>query len=99
NVGFYSEFPKKLDTLPEVFSEGAVGFKLFMGSQIGGLNIDQDEDLTDAFKLAAETNAPVAVHAEDRVLLWTNEERLKQAKKTSLAAFQEAHSETVEVKA
>ena len=50
NVGFYSEFPKKLDTLPEVFSEGAVGFKLFMGSQIGGLNIDQDEDLTDAFK-------------------------------------------------
>ncbi len=99
NVGFYSEFPKKLDTLPEVFSEGAVGFKLFMGSQIGGLNIDQDEDLADAFKLAAEVNAPVAVHAEDRALLWTNEERLKQAKKIGLAAFQEAHSETVEVKA
>ena len=41
----------------------------------------------------------MAVHAEDKALLTTNEEKLKQAKKNSIAAFQEAHSETVELKA
>ena len=43
NVGFYSEFPKKLAEAKVIVSEGAVGFKLFMGSQIGGLNIDDDQ--------------------------------------------------------
>ncbi len=99
NVGFYSEFPKKLADAKDIVSEGAVGFKLFMGSQIGGLNIDDDQDLADAFKEVAELNVPVAVHAEDKALLTKNEEKLKQAKKNSIAAFQEAHSETVELKA
>ena len=53
NVGFYSEFPKKLAEVQDIVSEGAVGFKLFMGSQIGGLNIDDDEELQDAFKEVA----------------------------------------------
>ncbi len=99
NVGFYSEFPKKLAETRDIVSEGAVGFKLFMGSQIGGLNIDDDEELLDAFKEVAPLNVPVALHAEDKALLSANEEKLKQAKKTSTAAFQQAHSEAVEVKA
>ena len=99
NVGFYSEFPKKLAEAKGIVSEGAIGFKLFMGSQIGGLNIDNDQDLENAFKEVAALNAPVAVHAEDKALLVKNEEKLKQAKKTSIAAFQDAHSETVELKA
>ena len=78
---------------------GALGFKLFMGCQIGGLNIDSDEDLQDGFNAVAETKVPVAVHAEDKALLTANEEKFKQAKKVSLAAFQQAHSETVELKA
>ena len=53
NVGFYSEFPKKLADVKDIVSEGAVGFKLFMGCQIGGLNIDDDQDLEDAFKEVA----------------------------------------------
>ena len=44
NVGFYSEFPKKLGS-KDIVAEGAVGFKLFMGCQIGGLNIDDDQAL------------------------------------------------------
>jgi len=99
NVGFYSEFPKKLAEIPDIVSEGAVGFKLFMGSQIGGLNVDDDEDLQDAFKKVAPLNVPVALHAEDKALLTANEEKLKQAKKNSTAAFQQAHSEAVEAKA
>ena len=50
-------------------------------------------------KKLPKLNVPVAVHAEDKALLTGNEEKLKQAKKNSLAAFQEAHSETVELKA
>ncbi|MGA3059652.1 MAG: dihydroorotase family protein [Candidatus Bathyarchaeia archaeon] len=99
NVGFYSEFPKKLADAKGIISEGAVGFKLFMGCQVGGLNIDDDQDLENAFKEVAKLNAPLAVHAEDKALLTKNEEKLKQSKKSSNAAFQEAHSETVELKA
>jgi dihydroorotase len=99
NVGFYSEFPKKLAEAKDIISEGAVGFKLFMGCQIGGLNIDDDQALHDGFKEVAEVNVPLAVHAEDKALLTKNEGKLKQAKKCNTAAFQEAHSETVELKA
>jgi dihydroorotase (multifunctional complex type) len=99
NVAFYSEFPKKQAEIKDIVSEGAVGFKLFMGSQIGGLNIDDDEALQDAFREVAPLNVPVALHAEDKALLSANVEKLKQAKKSSNAAFQQAHSETVEVKA
>jgi dihydroorotase (multifunctional complex type) len=99
NVGFYSEFPKKLAEAKDIISEGAVGFKLFMGCQIGGLNIDDDQALYDAFKEVAEVNVPLAVHAEDKELLTKNEGKLKQVRKSSVVAFQEAHSETVELKA
>jgi len=99
NVGFYSEFPKKLPETKDIVSQGAVGFKLFMGCQIGGLNIDDDEALQDGFKEAAKLNVPVAVHAEDKALLTVNENKLKQAQKNTTRAFQKAHSEQVELKA
>ena len=99
NVGFYSEFPKKLTELQGIVAEGAVGFKLFMGSQIGGLNIDDDQALQEAFKEVAKLNVPVAVHAEDRATLLANEEKLKQAKKTGISDFLRAHTEEVELKA
>ncbi|HKM59865.1 MAG TPA: dihydroorotase family protein, partial [Candidatus Bathyarchaeia archaeon] len=99
NVGFYSEFPKKLAEVQDIVFEGAVGFKLFMGSQVGGLNIDDDEELLDAFREVAPLGEVVAVHAEDKALLKANETRLKQAKKVSVSAFQNAHSEVVESKA
>ena len=87
NIGLYSEFPRKISELQDIVSEGAVGFKLFMGSQIGGLNIDEDEDLQDAFKEVSPLKVPVAVHAEDKTLLYANEEKLRLAKKVSPASF------------
>jgi dihydroorotase (multifunctional complex type) len=99
NVGFYSEFPKKLPEVHEIVGEGAVGFKLFMGCQIGGLNIDDDGALLEAFKEVAKLKVPVAVHAEDKTLLMANEEKLKHAKKTNTADFLRAHTETVELEA
>ncbi len=46
-----------------------VGLKVFMGCSTGGLVIDTDEALDEAFRLAGEANMLVAVHAEDEELL------------------------------
>ena len=87
NVGFYSEFPKNFSEVTDIFEEGAVGFKLFMGSQIGGLNIDSDQALQEAFKEVSKLHVPVALHAEDKSALISNEEKLKQAQKIGVADF------------
>jgi dihydroorotase len=99
NVGFYSEFPKDLDDVAGIVAEGASGFKLFMARQVGGLNIDDDEALQEAFTRVGESGVPLAVHAEDRALLTANEERLKRANQNDAVAFLKAHSERVELKA
>jgi len=99
NVGFYSEFPEDLGQVAGIVSEGAVGFKLFMGCQMGGLDVDSDEQLKAAFSEVSKVTVPVAVHAEDKALLALNEQRLKQAKRNNVDAFLMAHSEEVELKA
>lgn len=99
NVGFYSEFPKNISEIKDIAAEGAAGFKLFMGSQVGGLNIENDEALKQAFKAVAETKLPVAVHAEDGASIAVIEAKLKQAKKTAPADYLRAHTEVVELKA
>jgi len=99
NIGFYSEFPKNLDKLASIVDEGAVAFKLFMVSQIGGLNIDSDQAVQDAFRKVSELHVPVAVHAEDKAMVTEAEANLKKAKRHNAAAFLAAHSERVELKA
>src|SRR5512137_1119865 len=99
NVGFYSEFPKKFAEIKEIVEKGAIGFKLFMGNQVGGLNVDDDESIEEAIKEVAKLKVPMAVHAEDRLMLTVNENKLKQAKKNSLVDYLRAHTETVELRA
>lgn len=50
-------------------SSSCVGLKIFMGCSTGGLVIDTDEALDEAFRLAAQAGMLVAVHAEDEALL------------------------------
>ena len=99
NVGFYSEFPNHLNEVDGVVAQGAVGFKLFMARQVGGLNIDDDTALREAFTKVGESAVPVTVHAEDKKLLMANEEKLKRANRHGAVAFLKAHSERVELKA
>jgi dihydroorotase len=99
NVGFYSEFPANLQEVVRIVREGAVAFKLFMAEQVGGLNIDDDNTLSEAFKIAKKLEALVAVHAEDKTSLEIIVGRLKLAGRNDIEAFLEAHSEDVEVKA
>jgi dihydroorotase (multifunctional complex type) len=96
NVGFYSEFPTDLKKIKEVVGEGAVGFKLFMAEQLGGLNVDDDEALKEAFADTGEAGVPVAVHAEDHTLLKKAVAEAKLAHKNDMTAFLKTHNENVE---
>lgn len=99
NIGFYSEFPNDLGEIADIVAEGAVGFKLFMARQVGGLNIDDDKALQEAFKEVGKLGVPIAVHAEDKEILMSNEERLKRANRHDAIAFLKAHSGLAELKA
>jgi len=99
NVGFYSEFPTDLSEVTDIAAQGATAFKLFMACQVGGLNIDDDKALQEAFRKVGELSVPIAVHAEDKALLMANEEMLKRTNRHDATAFLKAHSERVELKA
>jgi dihydroorotase (multifunctional complex type) len=99
NVGFYSEFPRNMEEMKEIVAAGAVGFKLFMTEQVGGLDIDDDNALLEAFRIASRLRVPIAVHAEDKTTLEKAEDELKRAGRNDIDAFLCAHSENVEVKA
>jgi dihydroorotase (multifunctional complex type) len=99
NVGFFSEFPTNLEQVEAIMKEGAIGIKLFMAEQVGGLNIDYDQALQEAFVQAGKLGAVVAVHAEDHNLLRVAVERLKMENRHDIGAFLKAHDENVEVTA
>jgi dihydroorotase (multifunctional complex type) len=99
NVGFFSEFPRNTKEIQDIVEEGAVAFKLFMTEQVGGLNIDDDQALVEAFKIISGMKILVAVHAEDKTMLKKAEDQLKRTNRNDIEAFLKAHSEKVEVKA
>lgn len=99
NVGFRSEFPRDPSEIEKIVNEGAIGFKLFMAEQVGGLDLSSDEALLKAFKTVAQLGVSVAVHAEDLGMLEKAEETLKKGKHNDVAAFLKAHSPDVELRA
>lgn len=98
NVGFFSEFPRALKEVKGIAKEGAIGFKLFMNKQIGGLDIDDDLSLQEAFRIVSKLKTIVAVHAEDRKVLEENEYELKRSNRNDIEAFLMTHSEEAETK-
>jgi dihydroorotase len=99
NVGFFSEFPRNMAEMAKIVEGGAVAFKLYMNEQVGGLNIDDDHALLEAFKIANRLKVSVAVHAEDKTMLSKAEDEFKRANRNNIEAFLKAHSESVEVTA
>ena len=99
NVGFRCEFPRNLKDVELIVQQGALGFKLFMAEQVGGLDLDDDDGIIEAFKTVAGFGASVAVHAEDKETLKKAEDVLKKEKRNDVAAFLKAHSERVELRA
>lgn len=61
-----------------------IGIKVFMGCSTGGLVIDDDESLHAIFKIAAEENMLVAVHAEDEKRLKENAKKFEGSQPYSI---------------
>jgi len=99
NVGFYSEFPRNMIEIRGIVEEGAMAFKLFMTEHVGGLNIDDDHALLEAFKIVSRLKVSVAVHAEDKATLEETKQRAKRVNFNDIQAFLKVHSENAEVKA
>ncbi len=99
NVAFYSAFPEEIEEMKGIVEEGAKGFKLFLSEKIGGLDSSDDEVLIHAFQEAAGLRVPIAVHAEEGVLMKDVLLKMKSEGVKSLDAHLKLHSEEVEVKA
>jgi len=98
NVGFYSAFPDRVEQMSRVVREGgALAFKFFMSQQVGGVNPQDKEKLTEAFNEAAKIRVPVAVHAEDIKLMMDRMNRPGVGE--GLEDYMRVHSREVEVQA
>lgn len=63
-----------LDCIKEL-KDHVIGIKIYMGSTTGGLLMDDPKAIEEVFKIAAENNMIVAVHAEDEPLLRENKKK------------------------
>jgi dihydroorotase len=91
NVAFNSAFPKKVEEIADIVKAGAVGFKVYLSTRIGGINVDDDEMLLAAFRKAAENGVPVAVHAEDRKIIEERRREMETSGRNDTAAYVRAH--------
>jgi dihydroorotase len=97
NVAFNAAFPKTLEEIAEVVKAGAVGFKVYLSSRIGGIDVDDDEVLVAALREAAVRGVPVAVHAEDRKIIEERKREMETAKRKDAEAYVRAHPPEAEV--
>ncbi|MCE3237523.1 MAG: allB [Gammaproteobacteria bacterium] len=65
---FFGADKHHLDEIVKV-KDAIIGIKVFMGCSTGNLVIDDDESLEKVFRIAADNDLLVAVHAEDEHLL------------------------------
>ncbi len=99
NVAFNSAFPSSPNEIHRIVDVGAVGFKLYLLQQLGGVNIDDDEALLNAFKAIGKMKVPIAVHAEDKDTIETAKNNLQTHGRNDINAFLEAHPPEAEEKA
>jgi dihydroorotase len=99
NVAFYSAFPQKLEEVPSIVEEGAIAFKLYMSEKIGGLDVDDDKLLLQAFHKVAKMGVPVAVHAEDRKILETKRREMEKTGRRDMEAYAKARPPEAEAQA
>ncbi|MDH5391283.1 MAG: dihydroorotase family protein, partial [Candidatus Bathyarchaeota archaeon] len=99
NVAFYSAFPQKLEEVPSIIKEGAMAFKLYMSEKIGGLDVDDDKLLLQAFNKIAKMGVPVAVHAEDRKILETKRREMEKTGRKDVEAYAKARPPEAEAQA
>ncbi len=98
NVAFNSAFPRQENEIRRIVDAGAVGFKVYLSQQLGGVNVDDDEALLNAFKVTSQTQVPISIHAEDKSTIETTKQDLMKQGRKDLDAFLQAHSPEAEKK-
>jgi len=98
NVAFNSAFPTSVEEIAEIVEAGAVGFKAYLSSRIGGIEVDDDELLRAAFHEAAAKGVPVLVHAEDRETIEAGKKKMETKGQNDVGAYLVAHSPKAEAK-
>ena len=96
NVAFNSAFPKNLEEISEIVKAGAVGFKVYLSNNIGGIDVDDDGLLFAAFMQAKKNGILVAVHAEDNRIIEDHRRELEAAGQNDAVAYVRAHSPEAE---
>lgn len=95
--GLYLGADKRhLEEIPKL-KKHVCGLKIYMGSSTGDLLIDDPEALKEAFRIAAENDVLVAVHAEDETLL--NERKKLFSNRHDAAVHSEIRSPEAAVRA
>jgi len=99
NVAFLSAFPANQREIGRIVRAGAVGFKLHLLQQLGGVNIDDRKALARAFETMRKSEVPIAVHAEDRATIEKVKKRMLEQGRRDIEAFLAAHSPEAEQEA
>jgi len=99
NVGFYSGFPKRIEEVNDIAGLGAVGFKVYLNNPRQRLNVEDDEELLEAFMRAKKANRLVAIHAESRTIIEDLKEKLKIGENRRPEDYLKAHPPRAEAKA
>jgi len=99
NVAFNSALPEQLYEIHRIVKTGAVGFKLYLNQQIGGIDVTDANALLKAFNEAHRAKTPVAVHAEDKSVIEQRQMKLVEQGRDDVCAFLQVHSPEVEEKA
>ena len=97
NTAFYSAFPKNLDEIEKIVKAGAIGFKIYMSNKVGGIDIDDDLLILEAFRRAANEGVPVAVHAEDYKILTKIQNEIKTKGRNETTDYMQAHPSEAEI--
>lgn len=85
--------------LRDLVAAGALGLKVFMGMTVGELSTPDDGAILDAWKLAAELDVPVAVHAESDAIVTHCTGRLHASGRTDPLVHYEARPAVAEAEA
>jgi len=96
DVAFYSAFPGRIEDIQPIVEAGAVAFKLFLSKRVGGVDIEDDNQIRKALQEAGRARVPVAVHAEDKGMLEKLEAEMRRVGRGDVEAFLEVHRPEVE---
>jgi len=99
NAAFNSALPAQLREIHRIMETGAIGFKLYLNQQIGGIDVNDDNILLKAFDEVHRGKAPIAVHAEDKSVIEQAQLKLVEHGRDDVCAFLQAHSLEAEEKA